>query len=199
MIPQIRTALVLMLVMTVLAGLVYPLLMTAISQVIFPFQANGSLLKSGMTVVGSELIGQSFDQCDYFWGRLSATTPMPYNGSGSTGSNLGPLNPALIEEVKGRLVALRTDTSDTTRVPVDLCTSSASGLDPDITPAGAYYQIPRVAAARSLAPDMLRQLIAAHIEPRQFGVLGDPRVNVLALNRWLDSLSLCHPDSAKAE
>lgn len=191
MIAQIRAALVLMFITTVLLGLIYPLLMTGIAQLIFPHQANGSLLKSGSVVIGSELIGQSFDQPGYFWGRPSATGPVPYNASASSGSNLGPLNPSLIDAIKGRVANLRAgDSTDTTLVPVDLVTASGSGLDPDITPAAAYYQIPRVAKARMIAQEGLRSLVTAHITPRQFGVLGEPRINVLALNMALDSLTV---------
>lgn len=186
----IRPLVVIFAVLTAVTGLAYPAAMTAFGQAVFPSQANGSLIERHGQVVGSALIGQPFDAPKYFWGRLSATSPMPYNASGSGGSNLGPLNPSLADQVKARIAALRDAGTDLSKpVPVDLVTASASGLDPDITPAAAAYQIERVANARKLAPDTVAQLVAANTTGRQFGVLGEPRVNVLALNLALDGLA----------
>jgi len=185
---QIRPAIVLLVVLSVLTGLAYPALVTAIAQVAFPFQANGSLITRDGKVVGSALIGQPFDDPKYFWGRPSATSPFPYNAAASSGSNLGPTNPALLDAVKGRVEALRAaDPSNRGPVPVDLVTASASGLDPHISPAAALYQVPRVAKARKLDTAVVRTLVERHIEGRTFGVLGEPRVNVLALNLSLDA------------
>jgi len=194
MLAQLRAAVVSLFALTVVTGIAYPLLVTGIAQAAFPHQANGSVLTAGGREVGSRLIGQSFDDPRYFWGRLSATSDangkaLPYNGAASVGSNLGPTNPALLDEVKGRLDALKADDpDDTASVPVDLVTSSASGLDPDITPAAALYQVHRVAKARGLDDGRVRQLVAEHTESRQLGILGEPRVNVLELNLALDDL-----------
>jgi potassium-transporting ATPase KdpC subunit len=186
----LRPAIVLVITMTVLTGLVYPLVVTGIAQVLFPRQANGSLIMQDGKVVGSSLIGQPFDEPKYFWGRPSATSPFPYNAAASSGSNLGPTNPALAEAVKGRIGALRAaDPGNTAPVPVDLVTASGSGLDPHISPVAALYQVPRVARARGLSEDKIRGLVEQHIEGRQLGFLGEPRVNVLALNRALDGQS----------
>lgn len=180
-------------VLTAVTGLAYPAVMTVIGQAVFPSQANGSLIEKDGKAVGSALIGQQFDAPKYFWGRLSATTPMPYNATGSGGSNLGPLNPSLADQVKGRIAALRDAGTDMSKpVPVDLVTASASGLDPEITPAAAAYQVERVAKARNLAPDAVAQLVAANTKGRQFGVLGEPRVNVLQLNLALDAAQAAH-------
>ncbi|KVL23480.1 potassium-transporting ATPase subunit KdpC [Burkholderia ubonensis] len=189
----IRPLLVIFVVLTAVTGLAYPAVMTVFGQAVFPSQANGSLIEQDGKVVGSALIGQPFDAPKYFWGRLSATTPMPYNASGSGGSNLGPLNPSLADQVKARIAALRDAGTDLSKpVPVDLVTASASGLDPDITPAAAAYQVERVAKARNLSPDALAQLVAANTTGRQFGVLGEPRVNVLKLNLALDAAQAAH-------
>lgn len=184
----IRPAVSLFVALTVITGVAYPLLVTGVARIAFPSQAAGSLIEKGGKPVGSLLIGQSFSEPRYFWGRPSATGPMPYNASGSGGSNQGPLNPALVEAVKGRVEALRAaDPGSSAPVPVDLVTASASGLDPHISVAGAEYQVARVARARGLAPDAVRSLVAAHTEGSLLGLLGEPRVNVLALNLALDA------------
>ena len=196
MFRQFRPAVMMLVVLTFITGVVYPLLVTAFAQVFFPRQANGSLIAQGASKsAGSELIGQSFDDPGYFWGRLSATSPVPYtafNGAkltGSSGSNYGPLNPALIAASQARIDALRkADPAGEAPIPVDLITASASGLDPHISPAAALYQAPRVAAARKLDEQTVRKLIEEHTEGRQFGLLGEPRVNVLKLNLALDGL-----------
>ncbi|MBU9414238.1 potassium-transporting ATPase subunit KdpC [Burkholderia multivorans] len=189
----IRPLVVIFVVLTAVTGLAYPAVLAAFGQAVFPWQANGSLIERNGQVVGSALIGQSFDAPKYFWGRLSATAPMPYNATGSGGSNLGPLNPSLAEQVKARIAALRDAGTDLSKpVPVDLVTASASGLDPEITPAAAAYQVERVAKARKLAPDAVAQLVAANTTGRQFGVLGEPRVNVLKLNLALDAAQAAH-------
>jgi potassium-transporting ATPase KdpC subunit len=183
----IRPAVVLFLIMTVITGIVYPLVVTGIGQALFPTQAAGSLVMRDGKAVGSSLIGQPFGDPKYFWSRPSATTPQPYNGTGSTGSNLGPLNPALTDAVKSRIDALHAaDPSNTAPIPVDLVTASASGLDPDISLAAAYYQAPRIARVRGLSLNGVRNLIATHARGRVFGLFGDPRVNVLELNMALD-------------
>ena len=190
---MIRPLVTIFVVLTLATGLAYPAVMTLIGQAVFPSQANGSLIEQDGKVVGSVLIGQSFDAPKYFWGRLSATSPMPYNAAGSGGSNLGPLNPSLAAQAKARIAALRdagTDMSQT--VPVDLVTASASGLDPEISPAAAAYQIARVAKARSLPVGTVEQLVAANTAGRQFGVLVEPRVNVLRLNLALDAAQAAH-------
>ncbi|AZQ51834.1 potassium-transporting ATPase subunit KdpC [Burkholderia cenocepacia] len=189
----IRPLVVLFVILTAVTGLAYPAVMTVFGQAVFPSQANGSLIEQNGKVVGSALIGQSFDAPKYFWGRLSATAPMPYNAAGSGGSNLGPLNPSLADQVKARIAALRDAGTDLSKpVPVDLVTASASGLDPEITPAAAAYQVERVAKARNLTPDAVAQLVAANTTGRQFGVLGEPRVNVLKLNLALDAAQAAH-------
>ncbi|AXK66125.1 potassium-transporting ATPase subunit KdpC [Burkholderia sp. IDO3] len=189
----IRPLVVIFVVLTAVTGLAYPAVMTVFGQAVFPSQANGSLIEKDGKVVGSALIGQSFDAPKYFWGRLSATSPMPYNAAGSGGSNLGPLNPSLADQVKGRIAALRDAGTDLSKpVPVDLVTASASGLDPEITPAAAAYQVERVAKARNLTPDAVARLVAANTSGRQFGVLGEPRVNVLKLNLALDAAQAAH-------
>jgi K+-transporting ATPase ATPase C chain len=186
---QKRPAQTMLLILTVLTGLVYPLSVTGLAQFFFPEQANGSLIVRNGKVVGSKLIGQYFDKPEFFWSRPSATSPFPYNAAASSGSNLGPTNPALIEVVKARVTALRSaDPSSDTPVPVDLVTASASGLDPHISPAAAMYQVNRVARARGLDERRVRELVARNIEGRRFALLGEPRVNVLELNLALNAL-----------
>jgi len=188
-----RPALVLFVALTVLTGIVYPAVVTALGQRLFPREANGSLIERDGRTVGSALIGQPFDAPAYFWGRPSATTPNPYNAESSSGSNVGPTNPALTDAVKARIAALRAaDPSNSAPVPVDLVTASGSGLDPDISPAAARYQAGRVARARGLARDRVDALIAQHTRGRQLGVFGEPRVNVLKLNLALDDLEPLH-------
>jgi potassium-transporting ATPase KdpC subunit len=183
----LRPLLVLFLVLTVVTGFVYPAVVTGIGALVFPNQVNGSLVVRDGKAVGSALIAQSFQEPKYFWGRLSATSPMPNNGVGSTGSNFGPLNPALVEAVKGRIAALNAaDPGNHLPIPVDLVTASGSGLDPHITPAAALYQVSRVARERHLAPVIVRRLVLAHVEPPQWGIFGESRVNVLMLNLALD-------------
>jgi len=184
-----RPAIVLFLILTGITGIVYPLVVTGIAQVVFPSQAGGSLIVKEGKPVGSSLIGQSFSDRKAFWGRPSATSPQPYNGTASGGSNLGPLNPALTDGIKSRIEALQAvDPTNKAPIPVDLVTASASGLDPDISLAAAYYQLPRVARERGLAPDAVRSIIAAHARGKLLGILGEPRVNVLDLNLALDAL-----------
>ncbi|WP_426662431.1 potassium-transporting ATPase subunit KdpC [Rhodanobacter aciditrophus] len=185
----LRQSLLMLVLLTVLTGVAYPLLVTGLAQALFPGQANGSLIVKDGKAVGSTLIGQQFSDPKYFWGRLSATTPNPYNGGSSSGSNLGPTNPALTEAAKQRIAALRAvDRGNAAPVPVDLVTASASGLDPEISPAAAQYQVARVARLRGLPVAQVAALVAAHTRGRQLGVLGEPRVNVLQLNLALDAL-----------
>lgn len=184
----LRPALVLFGVLTLVTGLLYPLLVTGVAQTVFPHQANGSLVEHKGQTVGSELIGQSFSKPENFWSRPSATGPMAYNAGASSGSNLGPSHPALAEAVKARIEALRAvDPGNTAPVPVDLVTASASGLDPHIGLAAARYQAPRVARVRGLAPEAVNALVDQHADSSLFGFLGEPRVNVLALNLALDA------------
>ncbi|NID06429.1 potassium-transporting ATPase subunit KdpC [Luteibacter jiangsuensis] len=183
----LRPALVLLVGLTIITGVAYPLLVTGAAQAVFPRQANGSIVESGGKPVGSSLLGQSFVEPRYFWSRPSATSPDPYNGTASGGSNQGPTNPALTDAAKKRIAALQAaDPGNTAPVPVELVTASGSGLDPEISPAAARYQVARVAHARGLDPATVQALVEAHTEGRQFGVLGEPRVNVLALNLALD-------------
>lgn len=183
----LRPALSLFALLSVLTGLIYPLAVTGIGQLMFAQAANGSILAVGGRPVGSALIGQSFTAAQHFWGRPSATGPFPYNAAVSSGSNLGPLNPALAEAVKARIEALKAaDPGNDRPVPVDLVTASASGLDPDISLAAAYYQAPRVANARGLPVEQVRALIGQQAARPWLGILGEPRVNVLRLNLALD-------------
>ena len=187
---HLRPALTMLLALTVLTGAVYPLMVTGLAQILFPRQANGSLIARDGKVIGAELIGQYFDEPKYFWGRPSATSPFPYNAAASSGSNLGPTNPALIEKIKERVAALRAaDPGNDAPVPVDLVTASGSGLDPHISPAAALYQAHRVARMRGLEERQMKDLVGQSTEGRQFGVLGEPRVNVLKLNLALDAFS----------
>src|SRR5215831_4352219 len=198
MLREIRPAIVMILAMTVLTGLAYPLAMTGVAQVLFPWQASGSLIRKDNTVIGSALLGQNFEKPEYFHGRPSATTdtdpndasktvPAPYNAANSSGSNAGPTSKALIERMQGDVEKLKAENPNTP-IPVDLVTTSGSGLDPDITPAAAMFQVPRVAKARGLDEAKLRQLVQAQTEIRNLGILGEPRVNVLRLNMALDAL-----------
>jgi K+-transporting ATPase ATPase C chain len=198
MLREIRPAIVFIIALTLITGLVYPLVMTGIAGVVFPYQAQGSLIEKDGKVVGSALIGQEFTSDRYFHGRPSATlgpdpsdpnksVAAPYNASNSSGSNLGPTNKALIDRVKADVDKLKTE-NPSAPVPIDLVTTSGSGLDPDISPEAAYFQVPRVAKARNMSEDSLRQLVAGHIEGRTLGLLGESRVNVLALNLALDGV-----------
>ncbi len=187
MFSQLRAAVVAFIAFTIITGVIYPLAVTGVAQTIFPQPANGSLIIKDGKPVGSALIGQPFSDPKYFWGRLSATAPFPDNAAASSGSNLGPTNPVLIGEVKARIDALHTaDPQNTQPIPVDLVTSSGSGLDPDISVAAALYQVPRVARARGMSEAQVRALVDQFISSRQFGILGEPRVNVLQLNLALD-------------
>jgi potassium-transporting ATPase KdpC subunit len=193
---QIRTSFFMLLILTVITGVIYPLVVTGIAQVVFPHQANGSIITTqDGKAVGSQLIGQQFDDPKYFWGRISATGAFPYNAfnadtlTGSSGSNYGPLNPALTDMVQARIDALKAaDPENTLPIPVDLVTASGSGLDPHISVASAVYQVHRVATARGLSEADVRSLVDQSTEGRQFGLLGEPRVNVLELNLALDGL-----------
>ena len=184
---QIKQAILIFIVLSVITGVIYPLLITGIAQVFFPAQANGSLIYRNGKSVGSSLIGQAFNDPGYFWGRISATSSVPFNAASSSGSNLGPSNPALLEVVKARIEALRAaDPGNTSLIPVDLVTSSASGLDPHISEAAAYYQAGRIAQLRGLSVDTVKILIAKHTSGRLSGLIGEPVVNVLELNLTLD-------------
>ena len=199
MLREIRPAIVVLVALTLITGLAYPLAMTGIAEVIFPYQAQGSMIERDGHVVGSALIGQPFSSDKYFHGRPSATTTTdpndstktvaaPYNAANSGGSNYGPSNKALVDRVQGDIDTLKKDNPSAT-VPIDLVTTSASGLDPDISPEGAFYQVPRVAKARNLSEDRVRQLVAEHTQGRLLGLLGEPRVNILQLNLALDQLA----------
>jgi K+-transporting ATPase ATPase C chain len=184
---MLRPLLVLFAVLSVLTGIVYPLAVTGVGRAAFPEQVSGSLVMRGGKPVGSALIGQSFQEPKYFWGRISATSPMPNNGAASTGSNLGPTNPALLDAVRARIAALKSaDPDNTLPVPVDLVTASGSGLDPHISPAAALYQVGRVARERHMDAVKLRELVLTHVEAPQWWIFGEPRVNVLLLNLGLD-------------
>ena len=185
----LRPSISLLFAMTVLLGVIYPLAITGLARAVFPAQAAGSFIHRDNILVGSSLIGQSFADPKYFWGRPSATAPQPYNGLGSSGSNLGPLNPALLERIAAQIKLFRdADPDNANPVPVDLVTASASGLDPEISPAAAEYQAPRIARLRNIPLPTVRALIAQHSAPALFDVLGEARVNVLELNLALDSL-----------
>jgi len=189
MFGQLIPALRMLVVLSVLTGVIYPYLVTGIAQLAFPRAANGSLIQADGKAKGSSLIGQPFDDPKYFWSRPSATSPMPYNAGASSGSNQGPRNPALADAVKSRIQALRdADPGNQAAVPVDLVTASGSGLDPQISPAAAEYQVARVARERGISADSVRALVAKATEGRTFGVLGEPGVNVLELNLALDSI-----------
>ena len=186
---QLRPAIVSVLILTAIVGLAYPLAITGIASVIFPHQAQGSLIEKNGVAVGSTLIGQPFDDAKYFWGRPSATSPYAYNATSSSGSNLGPTNEALKKVVADRIATLKAaDPDNSAKVPVDLVTTSGSGLDPHISPASAEYPVRRVARARRVNEDAVRHLVAEHTDGRQWEVFGEPRVNVLELNIALDSL-----------
>src|SRR5689334_3258822 len=186
-ITQMKTALILLLSFTILTGLIYPLMVTGIAQFLFPEKANGSLIRQNNIVIGSSLIGQYFAGQNYFWGRPSATTPYPYNGKASSGSNFGPTNPKFLALVKERISRV-TEGQNKELIPVDLVTASGSGLDPDISPYAAFYQAERVAKARNISISEINSLIQQHIKGRTFGFLGERRVNVLELNLALDKL-----------
>ena len=187
---QFRPAITIFALLTIITGVIYPLVVTGIAQLAFPHQAHGSLIEKDGVVIGSELIGQQFDDPSYFWGRPSATSPEPYNAASSSGSNLGPTNPALISAVEARVKVLQeADPDNTLPIPVDLVTASGSGLDPHISVASALYQVQRVATARGLNEADVVALVNQYTEGRQFGFLGEPRVNVLLLNIALDELS----------
>jgi K+-transporting ATPase ATPase C chain len=187
---QLRSAVIFLAIFTIVTGVIYPLIVTGISQVVFHHQANGSLIESkDGKYLGSELIGQPFDEAGYFWGRPSATTPFPYNAASSSGSNYGPLNPALLDGIQNRIKALKAADPDNTQpIPVDLVTYSASGLDPHISIAAALYQVPRVARQRGLSETQVLALVNRFTQGRQLGILGEPRVNVLLLNQALDQI-----------
>ncbi|AWN75009.1 potassium-transporting ATPase subunit KdpC [Legionella anisa] len=191
---QIKTALMVLLIFSLLTGLIYPAVVTALAQVFFPYQANGSLLQRDGILIGSALIGQHFDTPNYFWGRPSATTPFPYNAASSSGSNMGPSNPEFLAIVKKRVNRLQQYDLDNPNkrskqlIPVDLVTASASGLDPEISPLAAYYQIPRIAKARHISEQKIQELVNQLIKKRTLHLLGEPRINVLELNLALDHL-----------
>jgi K+-transporting ATPase ATPase C chain len=185
----IRPAITLFLMLSLITGIAYPVVVYGVAKVLFPHAAEGSLIVKNGKPVGSSLIGQNFTSPQYFWGRPSATSPYPDNGTASSGSNLGPLNPALTDAVKARITALRqADPTNTNPVPIDLVTASASGLDPDISPAAAQYQVPRVASARKLPVAQVQKLVDQNTSPRQLWILGEARVNVLNLNLALDAI-----------
>ena len=186
---QIKIASALLITLSVLTGLIYPIIVTVIAQLMYPWRANGCLINHNGKIIGSSLLGQTFTKADYFWGRPSATTPFPYNGAASSGSNSGPSNPAFLATVKERILTLQhADLQNKLPIPVDLVTASGSGLDPDISPLAAFYQIPRIAKARQKSENELQLLVQGQIQTRPFKLLGEPRVNVLQLNLALDNL-----------
>jgi potassium-transporting ATPase KdpC subunit len=186
---MLKSTLLLFLALTLVTGVAYPLLVTGASRLVMPAKASGSVLTRDGKAMGSALLGQSFTSTSYFWGRPSATTPQPNNGASSSGSNLSPTNPALLDAIAARVKALReADPGNAAPVPVDLVTASGSGLDPHISPAAALYQVARVARARGIEEGRVRALVESHVEGRTFGVLGEPRVNVLQLNLALDAI-----------
>jgi K+-transporting ATPase ATPase C chain len=190
MLRQLKIALIFLGVFTVITGIIYPLFVTGVAQAFFRHQANGSLIEENGTIIGSEFIGQRFSDPTYFWGRLSATKPFPYNAAASSGSNYGPSNPELLTAVQARIAALKAvDPDNDLPVPVDLVTASGSGLDPDISVAAADYQVARVARYRNLSIEQVQALVNQYTEGRQFGILGEPRVNVLELNLALDKIN----------
>lgn len=187
MLKEFKPAVILLIALSILTGMIYPALVTGVARLAFPDEARGSVLESDGKVVGSRLIGQNFSDPKHFWGRPSATSPMPYNAAASSGSNQGPLSPALAAAVSERIAALKTsDPRQTAPIPVDLVTASASGLDPHISVAAALWQVPRIASARHLSEEAVKARVAARTEGRQWGFLGEPRVNVLRLNLDLD-------------
>lgn len=191
-----KTACMLVFILTFLTGLIYPLLVTGMAQIFFPWQANGSLLKRNGQNIGSLLIGQSFTDPSYFWGRPSATSPFPYNGEASSGSNSGPSNLTYLTTVKERIMHLKKNNlSNDILIPVDLVTASASGLDPDISPLAAHYQIPRIAKTRHLPEHVIAELIQQQMKPHIYSLLGEPHINVLQLNLALDNLRKTHGQS----
>ncbi|KTD63303.1 potassium translocating ATPase, subunit C [Legionella santicrucis] len=189
---QIKTSLLFLLVFSLLTGLIYPVVTTLIAQVLFPYQANGSILRYQDKPIGSALIGQYVDAPNYFWGRPSATIPFPYNSASSLGSNMGPLNPAFLTLVKKRVATLHQYENKTLLIPVDLVTASASGLDPEISPQAAFYQIPRIAKARNISEQEISTLVNQLIKKRTLYLLGEPRINVLELNLALDHIRTTH-------
>ena len=197
MIKHVKPAIILFVLLSVLTGVIYPAVVTGLAHLLFPSQANGSLMTDrNDKLTGSRLIGQPFSSPGHFWGRPSATGPFPYNAGASSGSNLGPTNPALVDAVKARIQALKdADPDNKAPVPVDLITASGSGLDPHISLAAADYQVNRVAKARKIDPEKLRELVQTHTEARQWGLLGEPRVNVLTLNLALDTIQVARADA----
>lgn len=194
---QIKTSLLLVFLFTLLTGLIYPLFITGLAKLCFTWQAEGSLIQQNGKIVGSLFIGQPFDSPNYFWGRPSATTPFPYNGESSSGSNLGPSNPDFLNTIKERAIQMQKLNNQNQHVPVDLVTSSGSGLDPEISPLAAYYQASRVAKKRGLSEDQINALIQSQINNRSFFILGEPRINVLQLNLALDALTSFHHKQKK--
>ena len=199
-VKQLRPAFVALIVLTVLTGVLYPAVVTVVAQTVFANKASGSMIQKDGATAGSELIGQPFSDPAYFWGRISGTSPKPYDASSSSGSNLGPTNPALLDEVKGQIKALKdADPGSTQPIPVDLVTSSGSGLDPHISPAAADYQVHRVANARKVAEEKVRELVQQNTEGRQFGLFGDARVNVFKLNLALNAAYPAPPKAPEAK